>query len=107
MGQKGGIGIEIKLEESVSLRNVFIQVNGNGGKIQWRNTDKNNPFGGELIAENTMSAATYLKASGAIKTDTIVLWVPELPVTAKEYALVIANVDFNRDEIDAKNKSQK
>ncbi|MBP3223059.1 MAG: hypothetical protein J6M18_03940, partial [Actinomycetaceae bacterium] len=94
---KDGIGIVLKLAQPTALDNVFIQVNGNGGKVQWRNTNENDPSGGALIAESEMSTATYLIADSAITTDTVILWFPELPKDGKgKNVLTIAEVYFNK-----------
>ena len=99
---KDGIGIVLKLKEPKALENVHLQVNGNGGKVQWRNTTEAEPAGGDVIAEGQMSTATYLVAPSPIQTDTIILWFPELPKDAAEKnRLTIAEINFNKPVPDA------
>lgn len=94
---KDGIGIAIKLKQPMALEDVHLQVNGNGGHVQWRNTTEADPAGGDVIAEGQMSTATYLVAPSPIQTDTIILWFPELPKDAAEKnRLTIAEINFNK-----------
>lgn len=99
---KDGIGLMIKLTHPMVVENVHLQVNGNGGLVQWRNTTEADPAGGEVIDEGAMSTTTYLIAPIPMETDTIILWFPELPKDSVEKnRLTIAEINFNKPIPDA------
>ncbi|MCF2707187.1 hypothetical protein I6E29_07915 [Arcanobacterium haemolyticum] len=77
--RKEGIGLEIKLAAKAKVNEVDLQVNGQGGNVQWRNTTSATPNAGDVLAESAMSSATVLKAAEAQGTDTIILWFNSLP----------------------------
>ncbi len=94
---KDGVGLMIELAEPVSIENVHLQVNGNGGMVQWRETSEADPAGGEVLGESPMSTATYLVPPSAQVTDTVILWFPELPTdNVDKYRLTIAEINFNK-----------
>ncbi|MEZ7897263.1 MAG: murein biosynthesis integral membrane protein MurJ [Flaviflexus sp.] len=77
--QKDGIGIEITLAEETEINEVVLNVDGNGGLVQWRDTVRDAPNSGQVIAEGSMSAETVLTASEPVRTQTIILWFEDLP----------------------------
>lgn len=97
---KDGLGLRIKLKEPLTIDNIYVQVNGTGGMIQWLEGD----FGENthVLAESPMSTATYLIPERAVTSDTVTLWIPELPMDkVKKNRAVIAEIDFNRQISDA------
>ncbi|KMY22771.1 hypothetical protein ACU19_08195 [Actinobaculum suis] len=78
-GLKEGIGIEVKLAEPTQVHNVHLNVQGNGGSVQWRNTTAADPAGGTLVAETPMSGNTVLTAAEPVETDTVMIWFTKLP----------------------------
>jgi len=77
---KSGTGLQITLSEKASVSAVNLQVNGSGGNVQWRNNaTPENPDGGDLVTESSMSSTTTLTADEPVETDTIYLWFTSLP----------------------------
>ncbi|AWE43320.1 MULTISPECIES: hypothetical protein [unclassified Actinobaculum] len=77
---KSGTGLQITLSEKASVSAVNLQVNGSGGNVQWRsNATPENPDGGDLVTESSMSSTTTLTADEPVETDTIYLWFTSLP----------------------------
>lgn len=79
---KGGVGIALKLANATKVRSVTLNVNGEGGQVQWRATTADAPDGGEVIASATLGANTVLSAEKPVETDTVILWFSELPTAA-------------------------
>lgn len=77
--QKDGIGIEITLADETEINEVVLNVDGNGGLVQWRDTVRDAPNSGQVIGEGPMSAETVLSASEPVRTQTIILWFEDLP----------------------------
>ncbi len=91
--RKEGIGLEVKLAAESRVSEVNLQVNGEGGNVQWRNTTATAPNGGNVIAEGAMSSSTALKASEPIATDTVILWFTQLPTDNEgRYRISLAQV---------------
>ena len=76
---KDGIGLEITLAEETEITEVVLNVDGNGGLVQWRDTVNAAPNSGQIIAEGAMSAETLLTASEPVVGQTIILWFEDLP----------------------------
>lgn len=94
---KNWLGVQIKLKEPTTIENVYLQVNGNGGKVQWRAGGGDNPDSEQLLDESVMSTATYLVPDQPVTTDVVTVWINELPKDkAQKNRAVIAEVDFNR-----------
>ncbi|MBR5951110.1 MAG: hypothetical protein IKZ87_06735 [Actinomycetaceae bacterium] len=97
---KDGIGLRINLKEPTLIENVYLQVNGTGGTVQWLAGEPGEKA--EVLAEAPMSTATHLISLKPVETDTVTLWISELPTDkAKKNRVVIAEVDFNRQISDA------
>ncbi|MBR6459965.1 MAG: hypothetical protein IKS49_07445 [Actinomycetaceae bacterium] len=97
---KDGLGLRIKLKEPLAINNMSVQVNGTGGNIQWLAGEPGtNP---QVLAESPMSTATHLIPEQTVTSDTVILWITELPIDkVKQNRAVIAEVDFNRQISDA------
>lgn len=103
---KDWLGLHIKLKEPIAIENVYMQVNGNGGKAQWRMGDDANPDNAQLLDESFMSTATYLVPDQPVTTDVITLWIHELPKDkAQKNRAVIAEIDINRQLSDTVRQS--
>lgn len=79
MPGKSGIGLAVTLEEKSEFSSVEIATNGEGGKIEIRNTDNEDPSGGKLLDSGSVDGTTTFDFD-AVETDTFVIWVTELPV---------------------------
>lgn len=79
MPGKSGIGLAVTLEEKSEISSVEIGTNGEGGKIEIRNTDNEDPSGGKLLDSGSVDGTTTFEFD-AVETDTFVIWVTELPV---------------------------
>lgn len=80
MRPMSGIGLLIELEEPATVSEVTLNVNGQGGNIQWRDTVSQAPGSGKLIAESAMSGEFTLTADEPLETDHVILWITEQPV---------------------------
>lgn len=76
---KDGIGLEITLEAETDVSEVVLNVDGEGGLVQWRDTVASAPNSGQVIAEGPMSGDTSLKAGEPVRTTTVILWFEDLP----------------------------
>lgn len=82
MPGKSGIGFEVTLEEETLVSSVTLYVDGDGGKVEVRNSTAEDPSGGDLLAESEFSPDTVLHFEEPVRTSTLVLWFPELPQTS-------------------------
>lgn len=79
-GRKQGLGLVIELEEEALVSEIELQVLGNGGNVQWRDTVAAAPDSGVVITEGPMSGSTVLTAPEPIATDTLIIWFTDTPV---------------------------
>lgn len=77
---KDGVGLEIQLAAESNVSEVVLNVNGQGGNVQWFNTSAAAPTGGTLVAESAMSGETVLRAAEPLTTSTVIVWFNQLPV---------------------------
>lgn len=76
---KGGIGIALKLANATPVRSVSLNVNGEGGQVQWRATTADAPDSGDVLASASLGANTVLSVDKPVESDTVILWFSELP----------------------------
>lgn len=76
---KDGIGLEITLAEEAQVSEVVLNVNGEGGLVQWRDTEAASPNTGDVYAEGPMSAETVLSVDEPVAANSVVLWFEDLP----------------------------
>ncbi|MGC0141871.1 murein biosynthesis integral membrane protein MurJ [Pseudactinotalea sp. Z1732] len=79
-GMKPGLGFVIELEETAVVSRVTLDVQGEGGIVQIRAGDADNPDEGPVLAEGAMGPEVTYELSEPTETDVVVLWFPELPV---------------------------
>ncbi|SDM32457.1 murein biosynthesis integral membrane protein MurJ [Actinomyces ruminicola] len=92
---KQGIGMEITLEQEAQVSGVDIQGTGTGGNVQVRATSAQDPTGGTLLAEGAFTEGTTSFEFEAASTQSIVLWVTDLPTAADgQYKLTISEITF-------------
>lgn len=90
---KEGIGLEIQLAAEANVSEVVLNVDGQGGNVQWRNTTASAPNGGDVITEGAMGAETVLQAGDPLKTSTVILWFNSLPTDSEgQYRISISEV---------------
>ena len=83
-GMKPGLGFAVELEEPTTVTSVTVDVQGEGGTVQIRNTSPDDPSGGEVLAEGAMGPDTTYTLSSPTELEAIVLWFPELPEAASD-----------------------
>lgn len=83
-GMKPGLGFAVELENPSVVTSVTLDVNGEGGLVQIRNTSPDDPSGGEVLAEGPMGPEKTYELSEPTKLEYIVLWFPELPVAESD-----------------------
>ncbi|HIZ36140.1 MAG TPA: murein biosynthesis integral membrane protein MurJ [Candidatus Ruania gallistercoris] len=83
-GMKPGLGFAVELEEPTTVTTVTLDVQGEGGTVQIRNTSPDDPSGGEVLAEGAMGPDTTYTLSTPTELEAIVLWFPELPEAASD-----------------------
>ncbi|MBW3069786.1 hypothetical protein GZ998_09775 [Actinomyces sp. 594] len=92
---KQGIGMAVVLEEEAQVSGVDIHGTGVGGNVQVRATSADDPTGGTLLAEGAFSEGTTSFDFDAATTESIVLWVTDLPTAADgQYKLTISEITF-------------
>lgn len=90
---KDGVGIELRLAKPSTVKEVTLQLNGQGGNVQWRDTTADQPSGGTVVTEGPMSAKTTLTAPTPVNSDHVVLWFTELPKNAAgQFKLQISEI---------------
>ncbi|HLS62397.1 MAG TPA: murein biosynthesis integral membrane protein MurJ [Ruania sp.] len=83
-GMKPGLGFAVVLDEPTTVTTVTLDVQGEGGTVQIRNTTPEDPSGGEVLAEGSMGPDTTYTLSEPTELEAIVLWFPELPEAASD-----------------------
>ncbi|WP_125775630.1 protein kinase family protein [Antribacter gilvus] len=78
-GFKAGVGYVVHLQEPAPMSKVQLLTNSNGGAFEVRNTTADDPAGGTVLASGTFSPDTQVAFSGEVVTDTIVIWITQLP----------------------------
>ncbi|MGJ9713277.1 hypothetical protein [Actinotignum sp. GS-2025d] len=90
---KDGVGIELRLAKPSTVKEVTLQLSGQGGNVQWRDTTADQPSGGTVVTEGPMSAKTTLTAPTPVNSDHVVLWFTELPKNAAgQFKLQISEI---------------
>lgn len=79
-GMKDGLGFVIDLEEAAFVDRVILDVQGEGGTVQIRADDPDNPDQGPVLAEGAMGPEVTYEFAEPVETDVLVLWFPDLPV---------------------------
>lgn len=79
-GRREGMGVEIKLEEKSEVKAVVVTTAVNsGGKIELREDDDGSP--GKVLASGEFAGDgdVRLEPDDPIETDSVIVWIPELP----------------------------
>lgn len=78
-GNKKGIGVAITLKEKAKVHSVSVKAVGKGGKAELRATSSDKPTEGPVLADGSFGASTTFKLKKPVVTDSLVLWITELP----------------------------
>lgn len=76
---RSGLGLAVTLEEVSEVSEVTLQIDGEGGNIEIRNTNNQDPGGGDVLAEGPADGTTVFEFD-PVELETFVIWVTELPV---------------------------
>jgi len=79
---RSGIGLAVTLEETSEISQVRVNIDGEGGQIEIRDTDNEDPGGGDLLADGAADGDTVFEFD-SVELDTFVIWVTELPVDSQ------------------------
>ncbi|WP_454931717.1 lipid II flippase MurJ [Actinomyces oricola] len=79
---KQGIGVAVTLEQAAAVSSIEMQGTGSGGAVQIRATSAQDPQGGTLLAEGAFTSGTTTFSFDATETQSIVIWVTELPTAS-------------------------
>ncbi|QOR47730.1 hypothetical protein INS90_10940 [Trueperella pecoris] len=83
MSPMSGIGLYVELEKEATVSEVTLDTVGNkGGNIQIRDTVKDAPSAGKILAEGPVEAATTFKLSEPLSASSFVIWITELPLNS-------------------------
>lgn len=83
MSPMSGIGLYVELEKETTVSEVTLDTAGNkGGNIQIRDTVKDAPSAGKILAEGPVEAATVFKLSEPLSASSFVIWITELPLNS-------------------------
>src|SRR5699024_11518185 len=83
-GMTARLGFAVELEDPTEVTAVTLDVHGEGGKVQIRNTSPDDPSGGEVLAEGSMGPEKTYELSEPTELEWIVLWFPELPEASSD-----------------------
>ncbi|MDO5746666.1 MAG: murein biosynthesis integral membrane protein MurJ [Actinomycetaceae bacterium] len=78
-GNKSGIGIGITLEKKTVVKTITISSPCTGGTLEVRATPSDKPKDGKALVKSTFEETTVLELPKPINTDSLVVWIPELP----------------------------
>ncbi|MFY9263061.1 MAG: hypothetical protein GX483_04570 [Actinomycetaceae bacterium] len=80
-GATDGFGFYVQLERLSTVSAVELTLWGTGGNIQLRETVKEEPTGGNLLAQSAGSTTTTLTPADSFVAEGFVIWITDLPVT--------------------------
>lgn len=92
---KSGVGLLFEFEKSASVTEVQVDSSTSGGKFEILNGS--DPESAEKIGEGTFEKGedgVTVKLDEGVETDSLILWITELPKADGGYRAVISTVDF-------------
>ena len=89
-----GIGLYVELEQEATVAEVTIDTVGNtGGNIQIRDTVKDAPSAGKVLAEGPADGSTTFTLSEPLTGTSFVIWMTELPLnSAGEPQMIVSEI---------------
>ena len=81
-GFKDAVGYVITLAEPSTVSTVTLRTNSTGGNVEVRATDGANPTAGPVLASGPFGPETVLTLDPATETQSLVLWITQLPPAA-------------------------
>lgn len=81
-GFKDAVGFVMTLEEPALVSSVTLKTGSTGGKVEVRASDESDPGGGTLLASGSFEKDVTFELDPATETDTLTLWITELPTAA-------------------------
>lgn len=80
MSPMSGIGLYVELKQEATITEVTLDTAGNtGGNIQIRDTVKEAPSAGKVLAEGLVDASTTFTLSEPLTATSFIIWITELP----------------------------
>ncbi|MFP7707939.1 hypothetical protein [Trueperella sp. LYQ141] len=83
MAPSTGLGLYIELAQPATITEVTLNVSGQGGHIQLRDTVPSAPTSGKLLGESTISPTTTFKLAEPFTGSAFLLWITEMPVSSE------------------------
>ncbi|SNS97676.1 hypothetical protein SAMN06309944_1611 [Micrococcales bacterium KH10] len=90
-----GIGYAVELEEETLVSTVYLVTESNGGKYELRATTPDKPDGGTLLKSGAFEHDMTIQLDTPTETDSIVLWITELPEIDQGYGLRLAEISLS------------
>lgn len=78
-GFKEALGYLVTLEQPTTVGSVTLNVSGEGGKVEIRDSDPSDPGGGTVLASGAFAPDTTLTFDRPVETDHLTIWITELP----------------------------
>jgi len=95
-GFKDGVGYVMTLEDPTTVHTVTLHTNGKGGNVEIRATGADDPSGGKLLASGAFGSDVTFTLDPATKTDTLTLWITELPTASDNaFRLELAEIELS------------
>ncbi|MDP9831363.1 hypothetical protein [Trueperella abortisuis] len=80
MSPMSGIGLYVELKQEATITEVTLDTAGNsGGNIQIRDTVKEAPSAGKVLAEGPVDGSTTFTLSEPLTATSFIIWITELP----------------------------
>lgn len=79
-GMKDGLGFTVELADAALVSSVTLDVNGEGGEVEIRLGDADDPSSGTVLAGGAMGSDVTYTFDEPVEAEAISLWFPELPV---------------------------
>jgi serine/threonine protein kinase len=92
-GLKQGLGLVLDLGQRESVSSVAVDVAGNGGRVELRDTDDPASSGGSALASGPIEGSPVtLTPSQPAQARYLVVWFTELPATDGEFKLTVSEI---------------
>lgn len=89
---KPGFAIALKLKQAVPVSSVHINSSTPGGQVVWKDSQPDTPDQGTDLATASFSESTVLTPTSPVTTDTVILWVSQIPPHRNVYQLYVSEI---------------